>query len=253
MAALRPGITGIILPAGGPSPPLAVPGIRLKAELSEKITAYLALFDGTASPPGPDDAQVSNPHGLLFRVNDPPWWIGQLKYSFEIGESRLPATITGGGWYHMMSFADQRFSADGVSLANPATSGMPAMLLGSAGVWAVFEQQLYRVPHSDDRGVGSRRLIAEEQSVAAARLDRRIGAGQLGVPRELGLLARPAARPLLGHRGVEPGPIDPDPSLDYATNFLTMLRGSAPTEHEAHVFDVGMILCSGCISVRGGA
>jgi citrate synthase len=41
-------------------------------------------------------------------------------------------------------------------------------------------------------------------------------------------------------RGLEP--IDPDPSLDYATNFLTMLRGEAPTEHEAHVFDVGMIL-----------
>src|SRR5882724_6510978 len=104
-----PGITGTNLPAGGPSPPLAVPGIRVKAELSDRITAYLALFDGSAAPPGPDDSQISNPHGLLFRVNDPPWWIGQLKYRFEIGENKLPATITGGGWYHMMSFADQRF------------------------------------------------------------------------------------------------------------------------------------------------
>src|SRR6201996_2315460 len=49
-----PGITGINLPSGGPSPPLAVPGIRVKAELSDRITAYLALFDGDAAPPGPD-------------------------------------------------------------------------------------------------------------------------------------------------------------------------------------------------------
>ena len=35
--------------------------------------------------------------------------------------------------------------------------------------------------------------------------------------------------------------IDPDPSLDYAENFLTMLRGEAPTA-EARAFDVAMIL-----------
>src|SRR5215475_13720027 len=107
-----PGITGINLPAGGPSPPLAVPGIRLKADLSDRITAYLALFDGTAAPPGPLDPQIANPHGVLFRVNDPPWWIGQLQYKFEIGADKLPATLVGGAWYHMMSFPDQRFSAD---------------------------------------------------------------------------------------------------------------------------------------------
>ena len=57
-----PGITGINLPAGGPSPPLAVPGIRLKAELSDRITAYLALFDGDAAPPdSPLDPQLANP------------------------------------------------------------------------------------------------------------------------------------------------------------------------------------------------
>jgi citrate synthase len=37
-------------------------------------------------------------------------------------------------------------------------------------------------------------------------------------------------------------PVDPDPSLDYATNFLTMLRGEQPTEEEARTFDVAMIL-----------
>ena len=38
-----PGITGINLLSGGPSPPLAVPGIRLKAQLADNITAYAAI------------------------------------------------------------------------------------------------------------------------------------------------------------------------------------------------------------------
>jgi citrate synthase len=37
-------------------------------------------------------------------------------------------------------------------------------------------------------------------------------------------------------------PVDPDPSLSYAENFLTMLRGDAPTEEETRAFDVLMIL-----------
>jgi 2-methylcitrate synthase len=37
-------------------------------------------------------------------------------------------------------------------------------------------------------------------------------------------------------------PIDPDPSLGYAENFLTMLRGSAPSDEEARAFEVAMIL-----------
>jgi len=37
-------------------------------------------------------------------------------------------------------------------------------------------------------------------------------------------------------------PVDPDPSLSYAENFLTMLRGDQPSEQEARAFDVAMIL-----------
>ncbi len=149
-----PGITGTILPAGGPAPPLAVPGIRIKASLSERITAYLAVFDGSASPPqDTDDPQILNAHGLQFRVNDPPWWIGQLKYRFEIGESSLPATITGGGWYHMGSFADQRFSADGLSLADPDSSGDTRWLRRDNGIFMVYEQLLARAAPGSDKGV----------------------------------------------------------------------------------------------------
>jgi citrate synthase len=37
-------------------------------------------------------------------------------------------------------------------------------------------------------------------------------------------------------------PVDPDPSLSYAENFLTMLRGERPSERETRAFDVAMIL-----------
>jgi porin len=148
-----PGITGINLPSGGQSPPLAVPGIRVKAELSDRITAYLALFDGDASPPGPEDPQIKNRNGLLFRVNDPPWWIGQLKYRFEIAESQLPGTITGGGWYHMMSFADQRLSADGLSLTDPNSSGEDRLLRRNNGLFMVYEQLLARASPGSEKGV----------------------------------------------------------------------------------------------------
>jgi citrate synthase len=37
-------------------------------------------------------------------------------------------------------------------------------------------------------------------------------------------------------------PVAPDPTQPYAENFLTMLRGEAPTEQESRAFDVAMIL-----------
>ncbi|HWN11520.1 MAG TPA: citrate synthase [Pyrinomonadaceae bacterium] len=41
-------------------------------------------------------------------------------------------------------------------------------------------------------------------------------------------------------RGLEP--LAPDPSLSIAANFLYMLRGEAPSEHDARIFDVCLIL-----------
>lgn len=41
-------------------------------------------------------------------------------------------------------------------------------------------------------------------------------------------------------RGLEP--VKPDPRLNIATNFLYMLKGEKPSEHDAHIFDVALIL-----------
>jgi porin len=73
-----PAIKASNLPAGGPAPPIAVPGIRIKAALSDKITAFVAAFNGSAARQGDGDPQTRDNHGLAFRINDPPWLIGQV-------------------------------------------------------------------------------------------------------------------------------------------------------------------------------
>jgi porin len=44
-----PAVKASNLPAGGPAPPIAVPGIRVKVALSDQITVFGAVFNGNAS------------------------------------------------------------------------------------------------------------------------------------------------------------------------------------------------------------
>jgi porin len=67
-----PAIASVNLPSGGPSPPLAALGARLRANVSDNITLAAAIFDGDAAGPGLGDPQLRNNAGLNFRINDPP-------------------------------------------------------------------------------------------------------------------------------------------------------------------------------------
>ncbi|TKW75924.1 MAG: carbohydrate porin, partial [Bradyrhizobium icense] len=141
-----PAIKASNLPAGGPAPPIAVPGLRIKAQLSDQITLFGAVFNGNAAAPGDGDPQLRDNHGLAYRINDPRWVIGQVRfdYSLNAGDIALPGNFTPGGWKHHGEFDDQRFTAQGFSIADPNGSGIAAKLRGNWGVFAVFEQTLYR-------------------------------------------------------------------------------------------------------------
>ncbi|TWB03953.1 OprB family porin [Bradyrhizobium stylosanthis] len=143
-----PAIKASNLPAGGPAPPIAVPGIRVKATLSDQVTLFGAVFNGDPSGPGDQDPQIRDHHGLAFRVNDPPWLIGQARFSYDIdvGGRPLAGNFTPGAWKHYGSFDSQRFTADGQSIADPSGSGIAAKLKGNYGIFAVIEQVLYRPP-----------------------------------------------------------------------------------------------------------
>jgi porin len=151
-----PTITSTNLPSGGPSPPLAAMGARVLVNVTEQFSLLGGIFDGNQAGPGPDDPQLRDRYGVNFRVNDPPLLLGQIQSAWnnKKGDPNLTGQIKLGGWRHFGAFADQRYAANGISLAAPTSSGEPLLLLGNTGAWAVFEQQIYRVPHSDDRGVG---------------------------------------------------------------------------------------------------
>nr|WP_245329038.1 carbohydrate porin [Bradyrhizobium centrolobii] len=143
-----PAIKASNLPAGGPAPPIAVPGIRVKAAVSDNVTVFGAVFNGNPARPGYGDPQLRDNHGLAFRVNDPPWLIGQVHFDYhvEIGGRSLAGNFTPGAWKHYGDFNSQRFTAEGLSIADPSGTGIPAKLRGNYGIYAVLEQALWRPP-----------------------------------------------------------------------------------------------------------
>src|SRR3954465_11385458 len=151
-----PAITSLNLPSGGPSPPLAALGARLLVNVTDQLSVLAGIFEGDQAGPGPGDPQERNRYGVNFRVNDPPLLLGQIQYAWNNrkGDPNLTGQVKIGGWRHFGSFPDQRFASNGASLAAPTSSGEPLLLAGDVGAWGVFEQQIYRLPRSDDRGVG---------------------------------------------------------------------------------------------------
>src|SRR6476661_10854687 len=67
------------MPSGGPSPPLAAVGTRLRADVSDNLSLLGAVFDGDAAGPGPQDPQLRNRYGVNFRINDPPLLLGEMQ------------------------------------------------------------------------------------------------------------------------------------------------------------------------------
>lgn len=151
-----PAIFALDMPSGGPSPPLAALGMRLRADATDNLTLVGAIFDGNAAGPGSEDPQLRNRYGLNFRNNDLPLTLyeAQFQWNAKKGAPGLDGKLKLGGWRHFGNFNDQRFDASGLSLASPAGTGLPASLSGDYGLYAVFEQKLFRVDHDDDRGIG---------------------------------------------------------------------------------------------------
>ena len=151
-----PAIMSINLPSGGPSPPLAALGARLRVNVNDNLTLLGAIFDGDAAGPGPGDPQLRDNAGINFRINDLPLVLGEAQFIWngEKGDPGLAGKFKIGGWRHFGGFSDQRFTAQGVSLADPTSSGIPANLSGDSGIYSVFEQKLYRIGNDLDRGIG---------------------------------------------------------------------------------------------------
>jgi porin len=142
------------LPSGGPAYPLATPGVRLKVDPTAETALLVAVFNGDPAGPGAGDEQMRNRHGLNFRVNDPPFVIAEARWQHNQGkdDSGLATTVKTGAWQHFGTYDDLRFADDATLMADPRGSGSPAKHRGNSGIYAVFEQQLYRPAGADAQG-----------------------------------------------------------------------------------------------------
>jgi porin len=152
-----PAITGVNLPSGGPAFPFATPGARIKIVPTDNITLLAAVFNGDPAGPGPNDPQERNRYGVNFRLRDPPLVMAEAQYKYGSVKDGwlLPGTIKVGAWEHFGRFDDLRLSAEGISTADPASSGNPLRRRGNDGVYGVIDQMIYHLPGEDEeKGVG---------------------------------------------------------------------------------------------------
>jgi porin len=144
--------------AGGPNYPLATPGVRLKAAPSDQVTLLAALFNGDPSGARLSGlAEIKDPAGINFRLQDPPFLIGeaQFKYSQASGSTGLAGTVKLGAWHHFGGFSDQRFGIGGLPLANPVSGGIGFVHHGDSGLYGIIDQMIWRLPGDDPKkGIG---------------------------------------------------------------------------------------------------
>lgn len=146
------------LPGGGPAYPLSAPGLRLRANPANSWTVLAGLFSGSPTSSDVGDPQQSNASGLSF-----PWngtlAIAELQYAYPTLGTMLYAnepqplarTYKLGVWYDSKRFADQEIDDTGLSLADPASTGIARQHSGDWGLYAVLDQTLWVDPDELDR------------------------------------------------------------------------------------------------------
>jgi len=148
------------LPGGGPAYPLSALGVRLRAHPADSWTFLVGAFSGSPSPHTDGDPQMQNASGTSF-----PWngtlVIAEAQYAYPSAGTMLRAdeadalarTYKLGVWYDTQSFADQAIDNSGLSLADPASTGIPRAHRGDYGIYAVADQTLWVDPEESDRSV----------------------------------------------------------------------------------------------------
>lgn len=153
-----PGVPSYDMPSGGPAYPLAALGARVRAQVTPSIVALAGVYDG--DPLGND---THNLHGTNFNVRDGALFIGELQYAIHPpGDSEgtsgtgtgLPGAYKVGFWYNTGRFNDLRHDNAGLSLADPASSGVAARHRGDYSFYAVADQMIWRPSPDAPRSIG---------------------------------------------------------------------------------------------------
>jgi porin len=121
------------LPSGGPSYPLAAPGLRLAVMPSDALTLRAAVFAGDPAGPGGGDPQRRDLHGLNgLRFAGKPFMIAEIVRTWGAA-SDPDLALHLGGWLHFDRF--DVISSD----ASP-----PGRSRGNEGVYAMADTRVWR-------------------------------------------------------------------------------------------------------------
>jgi porin len=157
-----PVLPSVDLPSGGPVYPLSSLGVRFKAKPSTATTILAGVFDGNPAGSNPGDPQKLNAHGTNFSLHDGALFIAEMQYAINQPptDSRdpqpvgLPGIYKLGFWYNTQNFADLQHDTNGVSLADPASTGVGAKHRGDYSVYAVADQMVWRASGDSPRSIG---------------------------------------------------------------------------------------------------
>jgi porin len=137
-----PAIMSANLPSGGPNYPLATPGFRVTYAATDRLSVKIAAFNGDPAGRGAGAPLARDPSGTAFRLDGGTFLIGELSLRGAAAENN-PAAYSEykiGAWYHTSTFADVAGDAQGRSLADPASSAVPAYHHGNGGVYVIADR-----------------------------------------------------------------------------------------------------------------
>jgi porin len=153
-----PALPSYDMPSGGPAYPLSELGVRVRGQITPSLTALAGVFDGDPLGNNPN-----NQNGTNFNLHNGALFIGELQYAINqpadgemvgVDSNRLPGTYKIGVWYNNGSFDDQRFDNAGLSLANPASTGVAQSHHGDYSLYAVADQMIWRPDPDEARSLG---------------------------------------------------------------------------------------------------
>ena len=116
------------------------------------MNVLVGVFNGSPDRRDVGDPQVEDPSGTSFPTKGGELVFAELQYAYpSLGSMSYPGkaaplsrTYKIGAWYDSESFDDQSVGQDGLSLADPASDGLPRKHRGDYSVYAVADQMLLR-------------------------------------------------------------------------------------------------------------
>ena len=153
--------------AGGPAYPLSSLGARLRGRPTDNLTILGGVFqDNPPGGPFNNDSQLlgSTRWGGNFNLRTGALFIAEVQYTInqpsngqvvtpDAQPGGLPGTYKLGFWYDTAPFPSPQYDNTGLSLANPASTGIPAQIQHNFSIYGVVDQQLW-LPKDGPQAVG---------------------------------------------------------------------------------------------------